>query len=50
MFIVPGGRWMRCISPDDMDAIVALDRKVSSFLDHRNPATVKWLGEIKFNT
>jgi len=38
------------LSPEDMNAIVALDRKVSSFLDHRNPATVKWLGEIKFNT
>jgi hypothetical protein len=29
---------------DDMDAIVALDKKISGFLDHRNPATVKWLG------
>lgn len=38
------------LSPEDMNAIVALDRKVSSFLDHRNSATVKWLGEIKFNT
>ena len=38
------------LSPEDMEAMAALDRKVSSFLDHRDPAIVKLLGEIKFNT
>ncbi len=32
------------LSPEDMDAIAALDTKVSSFFDHRDPAMVKWLG------
>jgi hypothetical protein len=31
-----------------MGAITSLDTKQSVFLDHRNPATVKWLGEVKF--
>jgi hypothetical protein len=30
-----------------MDAIVALDTKQSLFFDHRDPATVKMLGEFK---
>jgi 2,5-diketo-D-gluconate reductase A len=34
---------------EDMDAITTLDQKTSSFLDHRDPATVKWLGEYKFD-
>ena len=29
------------LSPDDMAAIAALDRKESSFFDHRDPAVVK---------
>lgn len=35
------------LSPDDMAAIAALDRKESSFFDHRDPAVVKRLGEAK---
>jgi 2,5-diketo-D-gluconate reductase A len=35
------------LSPDDMAAIAALDRKESSFFDHRDPAVVKQLGEAK---
>jgi 2,5-diketo-D-gluconate reductase A len=31
------------LSAEDMDAIKALDTKVSSFFDHRDPAMVKWL-------
>ena len=32
------------LSPDDMEAIVSLDTKTSSFFDHRDPEMVKWLG------
>ncbi len=35
------------LSPEDMEAIVALDTKTSSFFDHRDPAVVKRLGEAK---
>jgi diketogulonate reductase-like aldo/keto reductase len=35
------------LSPEDMDAIVSLDTKVTSFFDHRDPAMVKWLGTRK---
>jgi diketogulonate reductase-like aldo/keto reductase len=38
------------LSREDMDAIVALDMKVSSFFDHRDPKMVKRLGEAKRNT
>jgi diketogulonate reductase-like aldo/keto reductase len=38
------------LSQEDMDAIVALDMKVSSFFDHRDPKMVKRLGEAKRNT
>jgi diketogulonate reductase-like aldo/keto reductase len=38
------------LSQADMDAIVALDMKVSSFFDHRDPNMVKRLGEAKRNT
>lgn len=38
------------LSPQDMEAIVTLDTKVSLFFDHRDPAMVKWLGEAKRNT
>lgn len=31
----------------DLEAIAALDRKTSSFFDHRDPAMVKWLGSRK---
>ena len=37
------------LSSEDMDAIKALDTKVSSFLDHRDPAMVKWLGTRKLD-
>lgn len=36
------------LSEEDMNAIVALDTKSSLFFDHRDPAMVKWLGEVKF--
>ncbi len=35
------------LSAEDMEAIKTLDTKTSSFFDHRDPAMVKWLGEIK---
>jgi len=38
------------LSPADMEAIVALDMKVSSFFDHRDPQVVKALGEAKRDT
>src|SRR5688572_7712303 len=38
------------LSQEDMAAIVALDMKVSSFFDHRDPNMVKRLGEAKRNT
>jgi len=37
------------LSPEDMDAIISLDRKVSSFFDHRDPETVKRLGTVKLD-
>jgi len=33
------------ISADDMQAIVGLDSKTSSFFDHRDPKMVKWISE-----
>ena len=38
------------LSQEDMDAIAVLDTKSSSFFDHRDPAMVKRLGELKRNT
>ena len=38
------------LSPADMEAIVALDTKVSSFFDHRDPQVVKALSEAKRDT
>ena len=38
------------LDPQDMDAIVALDMKVSSFFDHRDPRVVKALSEAIRNT
>lgn len=35
------------LNSEDMSAIVALDTNKSLFLDHRDPATVKWLGNWK---
>lgn len=37
------------LNPEDMDAIKALDTKVSSFFDHRDPSMVKWLGTRKLD-
>ncbi len=37
------------LSTEDMDAIATLDRKVSSFFDHRDPAIVKRLSEAKLD-
>jgi 2,5-diketo-D-gluconate reductase A len=38
------------LSPEDMNAIVALDTKQSLFFDHRDPEIVKMLGTAKRNT
>lgn len=35
------------LGAEDMDAIISLDTKVTSFFDHRDPAMVKWLGTRK---
>ena len=35
------------LSPEEMESIVALDTKTSSFFDHRDPAVVKRLGEAQ---
>lgn len=37
------------LSGEDMEAIKTLDKKASSFFDHRDPAMVKWLGERKLS-
>ena len=37
------------LSPEDMDAIISLDTKLSSFFDHRDPETVKRLGNVKLD-
>jgi len=37
------------LSSEDMDAIISLDTKVSSFFDHRDPETVKRLGAVKLD-
>ncbi|MDI9548685.1 MAG: aldo/keto reductase [Chloroflexota bacterium] len=37
------------LSPEDMEAIVTLDKKTSSFFDHRDPAVVKRLSEAKLD-
>lgn len=38
------------LSPEDMAAIATLDTRTSSFFDHRDPAMVKRLGELKRTT
>ena len=35
------------LDQEDLEAIATLDRKTSSFFDHRDPAMVKWLGSRK---
>lgn len=37
------------LSTEDMESIATLDRKVSSFFDHRDPAIIKWMGERKLD-
>lgn len=37
------------LSGEDMDVIKTLDTKTSSFFDHRDPAMVKMLGNVKLN-
>ena len=37
------------LGSEDMDAIISLDMKVSSFFDHRDPETVKRLGTVKLD-
>ena len=37
------------LNREDMDAIISLDTKVTSFFDHRDPAMVKWLGTRKLD-
>lgn len=37
------------LDDSDMSAIAALDTGKSCFLDHRDPATVKWLSGLKFD-
>ena len=37
------------LSSEDMDAIISLDMKMSSFFDHRDPEVVKRLGTVKLD-
>jgi diketogulonate reductase-like aldo/keto reductase len=37
------------LGAEDMEAIISLDTKVSSFFDHRDPEMVKWLGTRKLD-
>ena len=37
------------LSSEDMDAIISMDTKVSSFFDHRDPEVVKRLGTVKLD-
>lgn len=37
------------LGPEDMDAIAKLDKKVSSFFDHRDPETVKRLCSVRLD-
>jgi len=37
------------LSAEDMEGIKTLDRKVSSFFDHRDPAIVRWMGQRKLD-
>ena len=37
------------LSSEDMDAMISLDMKVSSFFDHRDPEIVKRLGTVKLD-
>ncbi|MGA2821962.1 MAG: aldo/keto reductase [Bacteroidales bacterium] len=37
------------LSTEDMDAIVSLDTKISSFFDHRDPEILKWMASRKLD-
>jgi diketogulonate reductase-like aldo/keto reductase len=37
------------LSAEDMNLILSLDMKKSSFFDHRDPAMVKWIGSRKLD-
>jgi 2,5-diketo-D-gluconate reductase A len=37
------------LSIEDMEAIATLDRKASSFFDHRDPEIIKWMGSRKLD-
>lgn len=37
------------LNTEDMDAIKTLDKKVSSFFDHRDPEIIKWMGSRKLD-
>jgi diketogulonate reductase-like aldo/keto reductase len=37
------------LSIEDMEAIASLDMKTSSFLDHRDPEIIKWMGSRKLD-
>jgi diketogulonate reductase-like aldo/keto reductase len=37
------------LSPEEMGAIATLDRRESSFFDHRDPEMVKWIGTRKLD-
>jgi 2,5-diketo-D-gluconate reductase A len=37
------------LTEEDMQTIASLDTKQSVFLDHRDPAIVKWLGTVKYD-
>ena len=37
------------LSPEDVQGIAGLDKKVSSFFDHRDPNNVKWLCSRKLD-
>ena len=36
------------LSDEEMARIATLDRCASVFLDHRDPETVSWLGNVRF--
>ena len=41
------GLRLQALDPGEMKAIEKLETGASLFLDHRDPATVKWLGELR---
>ena len=38
------------LSDEEMARIATLDRGASVFLDHRDPETVSWLGNLRFRS